>query len=388
MAIKNIPLFKVFMAPDASKEVSKVLSSGYIGQGPKVDEFEKALETHLGVSNLVTTNSCTSALHLALHLLRKSSEDWPGISPTDEVLATPLTCTASNWPILGNGLDIKWVDVDQGTLNMDLEDLRDKITETTKVILAVHWGGVPIDLEKLDAICEEAKERIGFKPKVIEDCAHAFGTLYKGKSLGSHGNICCYSFQAIKHITSVDGGALVLPNDELYSRAKLVRWYGIDRESERTDFRCEEDIKEFGFKFHMNDVSATVGLANLKHAKGICNAYRENAEYYYKNLNGIVDMQEYDPVYASPAFWLMTLHVEDRDKFMTTMKTYGIATSKVHERNDKHSCVEEYKVELPGLEGAVKTMVCIPCGWWVTPMERKFIADCIIKETTCISNQE
>jgi dTDP-4-amino-4,6-dideoxy-D-glucose/dTDP-4-amino-2,4-dideoxy-beta-L-xylose transaminase len=119
----------------------------------------------------------------------------------------------------------------------------------------------------LKEIQEKALRMYGFKPAIIEDCAHALGSKFNGKPLGSHGNICTFSFQAIKHMTSVDGGALVLPHKELYSRAKLLRWYGIDRESDRKDFRCEADIPEWGFKFHMNDVSAAIGMANLAEAE-------------------------------------------------------------------------------------------------------------------------
>ena len=136
----KIPLFKVFMAPTAAEEVSKVLNSGYIGQGPKVDLFENQLKDYFNHDYVQTLNAGTSVLHMALHLLRKPyKSDWPGLEPGDEVLATAMTCTASNWPILANGLKIKWVDIDPKTLNMDLDDLARKITPKTKVIMLVHW---------------------------------------------------------------------------------------------------------------------------------------------------------------------------------------------------------------------------------------------------------
>ena len=154
-----IQLFKVHMNPNAKVEVGKILDSGYIGQGPKVEEFEEKLNEYFNSDRVVTLNSGTSGLHLALHLLKKPSNsvtadgysvierNWPGLKEDDEVLATALTCTASNWPILANGLKIKWVDVDEKTLNMDLDDLERKITSKTKVIIAVHWGGYPLDLD-------------------------------------------------------------------------------------------------------------------------------------------------------------------------------------------------------------------------------------------------
>ena len=143
---QSIPLFKVFMARTAKEKVGEVLDSGYIGQGPKVEEFEKQLGEYFGNKKVVTVNAGTSALHLALHLLKKPKEDWvkneygsvafsnqnwPGIQEGDEVLATALTCTASNWPIVANGLKIKWVDIDPTTLNMDLDDLKRKMSPKT-----------------------------------------------------------------------------------------------------------------------------------------------------------------------------------------------------------------------------------------------------------------
>jgi dTDP-4-amino-4,6-dideoxy-D-glucose/dTDP-4-amino-2,4-dideoxy-beta-L-xylose transaminase len=195
-----------------------------------------------------------------------------------------MTCTASNWPILANGLKIKWVDIDPKTLNMDLDDLARKITSKTKVIILVHWGGYPIDLDRVKAIQDKAFQMHGFRPAVIEDGAHSFGSSYKGKPIGNHGNLTMFSLQAIKHITSIDGGLLFSPHKELHERGKLARWYGIDRDGDRKDFRCEADIEEWGFKFHMNDVCATVGIENFKHLDEIVSKHKENAAYYDKDL--------------------------------------------------------------------------------------------------------
>lgn len=245
-----IPLFKVHMSDGVMGPLEKVLKSGYIGQGIKVDEFENILKEYFDNDYVLTMNSATSAEHLAIHLLKKFHQTsyadgqgeykkiWYGLGVEDEVLATSLTCTATNWPILANDLRIKWVDVDENTMNMDLDDLERKITERTKVIFIVHWGGYPIDLDRVKDIQERTLYKFGFKPAVIEDCAHAMGSTYKGKRIGNHGNICTFSLQAIKHVTAVDGGILSVPHQNLYNRAKLLRWYGIDRESNRKDFRC------------------------------------------------------------------------------------------------------------------------------------------------------
>ena len=213
---------------------------------------------------------------------------------------------------------------------------------------------------------------------IIEDCAHAFGSKFENKMLGNHGNICVFSMQAIKHVTSVDGGMMILPNDELYERSKLLRWYGIDRENNKKDFRCEADVPEWGFKFHMNDLNASIGLGNLKHADKIIRVHQENASFYDKELaecSGIT-LLERSPDRES-ANWIYSMLVENRNDFMNLMKDKSIIVSQVHERNDIHSCVKEFKTELPALDKTVSKVVSIPVGWWVTKEQREYIVDCI-----------
>jgi dTDP-4-amino-4,6-dideoxygalactose transaminase len=390
----NIPLFKVFMSPTAKEKVGEVLDSGYIGQGPKVDEFESQLQSYFNNKNILTTNAGTSSLHLALHLLKKPSnriecfngvafteDKWPGIQEGDEVLATALTCTASNFPIVANGLKIKWVDIDPSTLNMDLDDLEKKLTPKTKAILGVHWGGYPLDLDKIKKIILRFKKEHGWSPELIEDGAHAMGTKYKGKYLGNHGNLVMNSLQAIKHITSVDGGLLYCPHDDLYERAKLLRWYGIDRNPEgRTDFRCEADITEWGFKFHMNDVCAVIGMENFKHLDDIISKHKSNAKYYDENLKDVdgVTLLKREEGFDS-SFWIYSMLVDDRNNFYKLMEECGIVVSQVHERNDKHSCMEDFKSPLPNLDKTIGKVVNIPVGWWVTEEQREYIVNCIKK---------
>jgi dTDP-4-amino-4,6-dideoxygalactose transaminase len=377
---EDIPLFKVFMSETAAPEVTKVLNSGYIGQGEKVEQFENDLKNFFDRDYVVTLNSGTSGLHLALQLLKNKTNKWPGLEDGDEVLATSLTCTASNFPILSNNLKIKWVDIDPTTLNMDLDDLMRKLSPKTKAIMLVHWGGYPNDLDKIKEIQNRCFDLYGFKPAVIEDGAHSFGSKYKGKHLGNHGNIVMYSLQAIKHITSIDGGLLLLPHQELYERAKLLRWYGIDRNSNRKDFRCEADIEEWGFKFHMNDVCATVGIENLKHADELILKHQSNAAYYDKHLKNtkgvtLLDRQEGH----ESSFWIYSMLVDDRDGFYKWMKECNIVVSQVHERNDKHTSVQEFKTQLPNLDKTIGKIVSIPVGWWVTNEQREYIVDCIKK---------
>lgn len=397
----TIPLFKVYMNPTVGDAVNKVLYSGYIGEGDQVKEFESNLGSYFNrqsnVSSIVTCNSATSAEHMIYNMLKKPSKlttyyeyaatlkEWPGLDENSEVISTPLTCTATNWPIFHNGLKLVWADIDPTTMNICLDSVKEKITEHTRLITIVHWGGYPVDLDRLNKIVRKAEDTYGTKILIIEDCAHAFGSLYKGYNVGFTGNLATFSTQAIKHITTVDGGFLVSPFHEFTERAKLVRWYGIDRDLPRTDFRCEQDIPEIGFKFHMNNVNAAVGIENLKMANGIISTHKINGETYNSKLVNIPGLTQLEnSPKAESAYWLYTIRVEDRHNFMKKLSAAGIASSRVHERNDKHSGLTEYEKagrlitsELPNLDIVCNDMVCIPVGWWVSPKEIDYIINTI-----------
>ncbi len=377
-----IPLFKVYMSEEASNSVSDVLKSGYITQGPEVEKFEDTLKEYFSNNNVVTTNSATSGLHLIFHMLKKFGLGQEKIkieNQEDHVLTTPLTCTATNWPILSNDIKLKWVDVDPNNCNMNLDDLERKLTKNTKAVLVVHWGGFPVDLDRLSRIQDDFEKKYGFKFIIIEDSAHAFGSSYKDIKIGNTDNISVFSFQAIKHLTSIDGGCINF-NDSLdVERAKLLRWYGIDRNENRKDFRCETDIENIGFKFHMNDVNAYIGRINFDSVtKNKLNIHIDNGNYYNNELKGIKDVQlmEYSSNDKVP-YWIYTIKVKNRDNFMKHMEENNIIVSRVHERNDKHSAVQEFQEELPSLDSFIDEMVCIPVGWWVSEKDRKYIVETI-----------
>ncbi|MFC7589611.1 DegT/DnrJ/EryC1/StrS family aminotransferase [Nonomuraea antimicrobica] len=292
------------------------------------------------------------------------------------MLSTPLTMEATNWAILANRLRIRWVDIDPATLNVDLDDLAAKIGPRTRAIMVVHFAGYPVDLDRLAAILDEAESRLGFRPVVIEDCAHAWGAAYRGRPIGTHGNVSVFSFQAIKHLTTGDGGALALPGDELYRRATLLRWFGIDRTADR--LRNPPDVPEWGYKFHMTDINASIGLANLAKADDVLARHRDNAAFYDRELAGVPGLELTERAADRlSSFWIYPMKVEDRDGFMKRMDDAGIMASNVHERNDLHTCVRDYRAELPGLDGVARRVVCVPVGWWVTDEQRAFIADTI-----------
>jgi len=363
----NIPLFKVFISKQIDEPLLKVLHSGWIGQGPKVKEFEQVLSQRFNSPYPLTVSAGTHGLSLALRLCN--------IQPGDEVITTPLTCTATNMPILMHGAKIVWADV-KSDMNIDPDSIVQKITPKTKAIMAMHWGGYPCDMKQIHDIAEAANLY------VIEDAAHAYGSTYKNSIIGdcTYSDFTMMSFQAIKHLTTVDGGCLYCKEESDYERGKLLRWYGIDRESARTDFRCEEDIKEWGYKYHMNDVCAQIGLINMPEVEANIEKTIENANYYneeFGKLDGINVCQfEKD---RQSSYWIYTVQVEKRSEFCYSMGSKGIAVSRVHERNDKHTFTREFGCELPMLEYVASKMISIPVGWWVTKEQREYIVDCVKK---------
>lgn len=372
-----IPLFKVSMSEDVVNPVTELLLSGYVGQGSKVDEFEELLAKNIGNPYINTVNSATSGLHLAI----RQSNCWEGM----EILTTPLTCLATNIPILGNCHDIRWVDVDLNTCNMDLDDLERKLSPKTGAIMVVHWGGYPLDLDRLKEIQDKCYNLYGHRPDIIEDCAHAWGATYKGKKLGNHGNTCVFSFQAIKHFTTVDGGCVVHPNKFAWEQGKKLRWYGLDR-TKSAEYRCEQNVQDWGYKFHMNDLNATIGINNLPYAEERLQIHRDNGDFYNKQLLGWscrlrredgVTVLETSSADRESSYWIYTIRVKNRDGFIKMMTNKGIAVSRVHNRNDEHDCMKNFKCALPNLDELCNDMVSIPCGWWVTKEDREYIVECI-----------
>lgn len=368
------------MSEDVIKPLNEVLMSGFITQGGQVDKFEEKLIEFFKHPHILTLNSATSGLTLALRLLK----DKFSLDNTSEVLSTPLTCMATNLPILANDLSIKWVDTDPNTCNMNLDDLENKINEKTKVIVLVHWGGTPVDLDRLNVILDNTEKKYGFRPYIVEDCAHAFGSEYNGKKIGTYlkNSIAVFSLQAIKHLTTGDGGIIILPDEELYNKAKLLRWYGIDRDQRnynKKDLRLENDVVDWGYKYHMNDINATIGLYNLPHMDKLLLKGRENAKYYNEELNKVNNVKclDIDEKKINSVYWIYTLLVEDRDEFIKYMKEKGVMCSQVHKRNDVHSCFKQFKKELKNLDEIEQKIVCIPVGWWVTEKDREYIVDCI-----------
>lgn len=350
---RHIPLFKVFMPQSVLDPLRSVLFSGYVGEGPRSAEFEKRLTCLLDNNNVLALNNGTAALHLALRLA--------GAGPGDEVITTPMTCAATNIPVAASGARIVWADIQPWTGNIDPEDVARKITPRTKAVLCVHWGGYPCDLNELRHITSSNGISL------IEDACHALGASYHGRPLGSHSDYVCFSFQAIKMITTVDGGALACSRSADCERGRRLRWYGIDRTTRYLDDRCFEDADEFGYKFHMNDVTAAIGLEQLGYLEQNLERHRNNAAAY---TEAFADLPAVRPLrYAADrrsSCWLYTLRVKDRKRFTLHMQERGVVVSPVHARNDAYSVFKDFRLPLPGVDEFSSEHIAIPVGWWLS----------------------
>ena len=343
-----IPLFKVGMNDIAAERVATVLKSGFIGQGPVVEEFENELWRALRTKTRpVTVNSCTAAIDLALDII--------GIKPGgyDEVIATPQTCFASNVGAIHRGARIRWADIDPITGLIDPKSVQKLVNRNTKAILAVNWAGKLCDYKELKA----------FGVPVIEDAAHTWDTFGVGDA--ERGDYICYSFQAIKFLTTGDGGILVCPPDK-ENEARTLRWYGLDR-TKNESFRCTQDITKVGFKYHMNDINAVIGLANLGRADFSVLCSRRNSKEYINNVNNpLLTLPEWD---ETCSYWLFSMHVKAglKPHFTEYLEKNGIMSSPVHFRNDLYSSISKFKEQdLPGVTSFTETQICIPNGWWLT----------------------
>jgi perosamine synthetase len=333
-----IPLFKVGMSPKASEIVATTLMSGFIGQGPRVDEFEGMLSRYFE-REVLTVSSCTAALHLALILC--------GVTPGDEVISTPLNCTAGSSMIANMGAKIVWADVTSRGV-IDPVSVAAHIGLKTKAVMAVDWGGDRPDYKALKSL----------GVPVIQDAAHSFRTS------DPQGDLTTWSFQAIKFLTTGDGGALAC-SEEQYQRAKLLRWFGLDRTT-NDSFRCSQDVAESGWKYNLNDIAASIGIANFELA-------RQNTVKHWKNGERILG--------GTTLRWVGFVRVRDRAGFIEECTRAGIATSMVHKRNDVHTAFRAASKNpdeaRPNLEAYAREYIAVPVGWWLTEKEVDLIEDVV-----------
>lgn len=347
-----IPVFKPSVGKEEIKAVAEVIKSGWLGLGPKTQEFEKKFAEYVGSKYAIATNSCTAALDLSLKAL--------GIN-SGEVLVPSLTFAATANVALYNNAKPVFVDVYEDTLTMDVDDLKRKITRKTRAIIPMHYGGHPCEM---DEILEIARDK-GIP--VIEDAAHACGAEYKGKKIGSLSDVTCFSFHPVKNLSTGDGGIVTTNDKKLYERIKKLRWFCINKSTfERTSgegYTWYYEIDGLGYKYHMNDVMAAIALVQLKKLDRNNRKRRKIATFYTKRLKKLSWLETpVEKSYVKSSWHLYVIKVEARDALISYLDKNGISTSVHYMPVHLHPFYRKLglKANVPVTEKIWKKLITLP----------------------------
>ena len=364
---KGTLLFYPYISKKSKKNLNKVLSGRWIGQGPMVDKFEKKFKQKFTKNYpTVATGSGTDSLHLAYILA--------GLKKGDEVITTIFTCTATNIPLLYMGVKIKFADIDISTMNISVESVKKLISKKTKAIICVHYGGLPCDMDELQKLANK------YRIPIIEDAAHAMGAKYKNKTIGSISDFTTFSFQAIKHFTTGDGGMLSIKNKKLYAPARRIRWFGINRENKQKG-TWDNDVTEVGYKYQMTDIAATLGCDSLDDFRKIHSYRRKIFNIYLNELskNGNVLCINEDNKKKYHAAWLFTIAVENKDFLQKKLREYKIETNQVHFRNDRYSIFKKFVIgkKFKNMDFLENKYLVLPLHHKVSESQAKYICNLI-----------
>ena len=339
---KKIKLFEPSTGKDEENAIKRVLKSKLWASGAgigKVLEFEKKFRKYINSKNCIAVNSGTAALNLALTMYDIKNK---------EVILPSLTFVSTANAVIMNGGKPIFVDVDPYTLNIDTEKIENSISKKTKVILPVHFGGLSCDLDKINSLSKK------YNLKIIEDAAHATGASYKNKKIGSHSMAVCFSFHPIKNLAMPTGG-LISINDKNYKKiGELLsarRWCGItDRKN------TLYDVKEIGNNYYMNELSAAIGLVQLKKLDKLNSIRKKIAKRYYQEIKLSTKMQ-YDKNCSYHLYWIL---VKNRNEFIKKLSRYKIETG-THYKPVHTLSLYKSKTKLKITENVGKSIVTIPC---------------------------
>jgi perosamine synthetase len=358
--------FHTHVSERAIQLAEETLRSGFLSEGKRVHQFEEELTRLLGLPNPVAVNSGTSALHLALEVA--------GVSQGDEVILPPQTFIASGLAILMCNATPVFADVQPRTGNIDPASIRAHVTPRTKAIMPVHWAGYPCDMDEINAVAGE------HGLAVVEDAAHALGATYKGRPVGSLSRFTAFSFQAIKHVTTGDGGLVCCLDDADFRELRRRRWFGIDRERDQPSILGERiyDLDVVGYKYHLNDLAAAVGLGNLPDLAANLARHREIARRYtdgLRNLPGIRLMDE--AADRESSHWIFTVLAERREDFVRALKSRGVPTSVVHQRIDRNRIFGGIRKGLEGQDRFDREQIALPVNVGMTDSDIESVVQAV-----------
>jgi len=361
----DVPLLKATI-PNRKKlfsSFSDIFHKGILAEGEYVYEFERKFSNMFNIDNVLAVSSGTAAIHMALLLI--------GVKSEDEIISTAMTAEPTNTAILQAGALPIFADVSPLTGNLDPSSVENSITKKTKAIIVVHYAGYPAKIREIVKIANK------HKIPVIEDCAHALGAKIQNRSVGSFGDFSIFSFQAIKHITTIDGGMLGMKNKKHMARAKKMRWFGLTKGKPRHLNR----IRELGFKYNMTNMAAAIGLLQLDDFKKNLEKYIKNGELFIDQLSAskivtpsTIDIDEF------PSYWFFTGLAEHSSEIINKLNLSNIGASKVHLPNNRHPIFyKSVRNPLPNTEAFYKKLIHLPTGWWVSQTQIKKIIRIIEK---------
>lgn len=346
-----IPVSKPSIGKEELLAIEKVFATGWLGLGSVVYDFENIIKGYLPAKNVIAVNTGTTALHLSLVAL--------DIGPGDEIIVPSLTFVATIQAITQTGATPVFCEVNEADLNINVDAVRRLITTKTKAIMPVHYCGKACNMEAL----REIKEK--YKLWLIEDAAHAFGSVYKGKKIGSFGDLTCFSFDPIKNITTGEGGAITLANDELAEKIRLKRILGINKDTwhrYRNERSWFYEVVEQGYRYHMSNINAAIGLEQMKKLNSFIKRKQRITKAYDASLGQLDSVQLLANDYENAAQFCYILRVLNgkREALMEHLKTKGIGSGVHYIPNHMQPFFKKYAAKLPITETLGEQILTLP----------------------------
>lgn len=374
----KIPVAKPFLSTEEAQLAYDTILTNWVTQGPRVAEFEEKFAQYVGTEYAVAVSNCTTGLHLAMIVA--------GVGAGDEVICPSMSYIATANVITYVGATPVFAEVNPVTYNIDIEDTEKRITPKTKAILIVHQIGMPADIDAFRALCDKHNLIL------IEDAACAAGSSYKGKKIGAHSDLVCFSFHPRKVITTGDGGMVTTHREDWYNRLKLLRQHGMsvnDRTRHLSDKVIIEDHLEVGFNYRLTDIQAAVGIKQLERLDSLVNERRRIAEIYHAAFADIpfirLPKEEagYFTTYQSYSIYLLENCPIERNQLMQDLLDVGIATRRGVMTSHRESA---YKNRMPGLqlpisEAASDRSIIIPL---YVPMSQEEIDYVVLHIRRCL----
>jgi perosamine synthetase len=349
-----IPIYKPYMPENIGSEINEILYSGQLGFGKYGRKFESQLQSFIGCEYILSVSSYNVAMQIVLSVL--------GLQFGDEVIASPVSCLASNQPFAVKGLKVLWADVNPEIGSMCPDNLKSKITKNTKAIFHNHFCGYLGNIEEINAIGKV------YGIPVIDDGIEAFGSQFKGKKLGNVGtDITVFSFQTVRLPNTIDGGAIIFKDKNLYEKAILIRDYGIDRTIFRTpngEINPECDIKLEGYAGLMSELNSYIGTRQMDEIESLLAIQKGNAVIWNKRFTNSDSINSLEIKSGSiPNYWVFGTLCKNKTQAIKDFKESGFYATGVHINNNVYT-VFDNKVSLKGVNEFMNQFVAIPSGWW------------------------